>query len=168
MNKLKDRERAQIIHDVVCGHYEVNPAEVWIKNRRRPFVMARQTIWYFLRKYTQIQLNRIGRLYGCYDHTTVIHGTRTISGLIEFDQNIRNEIEGIDKAIYLKLNAPREVKVKINDAAVASANLHFNPKFSKDQNWACQCCFRDGVDYAMRNYKALIGEYSDIGLLYEQ
>jgi len=51
------------------------------RNRKRELVMARQFIYYFLRKRTALSLKSIGEIFG-QDHTTVIHSVDTITNLL--------------------------------------------------------------------------------------
>lgn len=162
MKPMSSIDRAQLINDVVCEYFGIKHNRVWSSGRKRDVVITRQLVWYLCRKYTSLSLKDMGRLFGNYDHTTVVHGTKTIAGLIEFDLELRSHVETCDRWVYSKLNTTDELKSLIDQAASRSAAMHFNAKYNPDQNWACQCCFRDGVDYAMRNYRALIGEYSNV------
>lgn len=66
--------------------------KVVLKSRRRfrELVEMRQTMMYFIKKHTSLSLKSIGKHFGSYDHSTVIHG------ITEYD-NYHNSAQYIKK-----------------------------------------------------------------------
>lgn len=83
---LKYREPKKLDSDLiiesVCGYFGVTHEVLKKKNRLRERVIARHLICYFLRKYTNTTLFDVGQLIGGRDHTTVIHGVRTVTDFL--------------------------------------------------------------------------------------
>ncbi len=55
---------------------------------------------YILRTELQLPLQEVGRITGGRDHTTVIHAVEKITQLLSNNVNIREDIEGIKKALW--------------------------------------------------------------------
>lgn len=88
---------------VTADHLNVKVDELKLKSRKMRMVYARQLICYILKRYCEMSLREIlEELQPPYgqpaitDHTTVIHGIKTISGMIDVDDgNVRNDIAKI-------------------------------------------------------------------------
>lgn len=78
---LSDNEIASKIFDSVKLVTSYSYSDMNVSSRDRSLVLARQLTFYFLRKYTTYSLERIGNLFG-RDHTTIIHGVRTVNNLL--------------------------------------------------------------------------------------
>lgn len=96
VRRLPVPERLNIIQSVASSYYKVNPKRV---TRERPFVMCRQICYLLMKKHTNVSLKEIGERFN-QDHTTVIHGLRTINNLIETDPDIRSTVTRIEQ-LYL-------------------------------------------------------------------
>jgi hypothetical protein len=73
------------IQMVVCRHYGFTFEKLNAQRRTRPVVRARQVAFYLCRELTSQSLPVIGSRFGGKDHTTVLHGCRTIDALIAVD-----------------------------------------------------------------------------------
>lgn len=85
----------QNIMDVVCDHFNVSENDIKSKNRQQELVHARHIIMYLCRNLTDATYKEIASYIGNRDHSTVIHGERTISDLIEKSESERKSIETI-------------------------------------------------------------------------
>jgi hypothetical protein len=68
----------------------MHPVEIKADTRRQKPVIARQCCWWLARRYTYISAPVLGRTFGNRDHTTILHGVKSINRIlgdreIEFD-----------------------------------------------------------------------------------
>ena len=83
------------IIESVCQHYNVTPANINSRSRKKDFVMARQVAVYLAQKYTKLPASRIGRLVGGRDHSTVIYSCNQVERRMKIDQKFLSEITSI-------------------------------------------------------------------------
>lgn len=67
------------------------------KSRKREFVQARQISMYFLQNLAKVSINRIGRLIGNRDHSTVAHSIDKIVTQMQVDKNLMRNIKAIER-----------------------------------------------------------------------
>jgi chromosomal replication initiator protein len=72
----------QDIIDEVSTYFSLTPEELCSASRSRQLVNARQIAMYLTRELTDMSLPRIGRAFGNRDHSTVMHATQKITGLM--------------------------------------------------------------------------------------
>lgn len=72
------------------------------KNRTRKFAMARHFYSYFCRIYTYESLKSIGNLLGGRDHSTIIHGSETITNLCKYDKSVLAIVKEIDGKLAMR------------------------------------------------------------------
>jgi len=91
----------ELILDVVCEHFSVNPEDIKGKKRDKDIVYPRHIVMYLSRTMTDVPFKSIGALLGKRDHTTVIHGINRIMEMIEVekDESVMNTIDIIKKKI---------------------------------------------------------------------
>lgn len=90
------------IVETVCTHYNVTPAQVNSKSRKRDYVTARQVSMFFAQKYTKMPASRIGKLVGNRDHSTVIHSCEKVEQRMRVDKCFSEELVSIETAFKLK------------------------------------------------------------------
>lgn len=94
-----------IIRDVVCDYYQIPRDKVFEKNRKREFVLTRYVIFFFAKSELFMSLHQIAQFCGGQDHTTVVHGIKTLHDRINTEDSIRADIEILsDKINDLKFN----------------------------------------------------------------
>lgn len=98
---LKEKYNMTIeqIELLVCSVMPVTHDKLRLKTRQREIVRARQAIWYLSRFFTRMSLNDLGKYYGAFDHTTVLHGINTISTLMESDEDFKDLIQGMKRVL---------------------------------------------------------------------
>lgn len=79
------------IQSIVCLGEGILPQTLKEKPHPREIAFARQTVWYFLKKYTKESLAMMGRHYG-KDHATALHGIKTVKNLMDSDKQIAYKI----------------------------------------------------------------------------
>ena len=72
----------QDIIDEVAAYFSITAEELCSASRSRQLVNARQIAMYLTRELTDLSLPRIGRAFGNRDHSTVMHATQKITGLM--------------------------------------------------------------------------------------
>jgi chromosomal replication initiator protein len=94
------RTLSEII-DATAQAYGLTADQLMCRSRRRTLVMPRHFAMYLCRRLTQASLAEIGRAF-CRDHTTVMHGLRTVEARIAARPQVRYELE----ALAARLGAP--------------------------------------------------------------
>lgn len=84
---------------VVCAVTKITPKEVCSNRRTAPVVEARQIIMYLCRNYTGHSYPEIGRRLGGRDHTTIIHGFRSIESKRLTDERLDALVKALETAI---------------------------------------------------------------------
>jgi chromosomal replication initiator protein len=71
-------------------------------NRSRLLVTARQMAMYLTRELTDLSLPKIGQAYGGRDHTTVMHATQKIRGLMRERRSIYNQVQELTNRVKVR------------------------------------------------------------------
>ncbi len=87
------------ILDTVCCHFKVSVEDVLGKSRKREYVQARQTAMYFAQTLAKISVNRIGRLVGNRDHSTVKHSIEKVVELMQSNKTFAKDIKTIERSL---------------------------------------------------------------------
>jgi len=81
------------IQNTVSNFFNIPLAEMLSQRRSRPLARPRQIAMYLAKKKTTRSLPEIGRRFANRDHTTVIHAVKTITRLIENDDEMKKNID---------------------------------------------------------------------------
>ncbi len=87
------------ILDVIRRRFGLRAEDVIGPRRPRSLAGPRQIGMYLARHMTRHSLQEIGAFFGGRDHTTVIHGVRTVAGQIEGSEEFRTLIDELRLAI---------------------------------------------------------------------
>lgn len=101
-SKLPDRERrvsVDMIKAAVAKHYSMSVAELMRKTREKAVSHPRQMAMYLSTKMTQLSLPNIARLFGGYDHTTVLYAKRKVVSLLQTCTQTQRDAEAIVKLL---------------------------------------------------------------------
>ena len=91
------------ILQTVCSKCNITQQEIASSSRKRSIVQARQIAMYLAQKHVkEVTLARIGECIGGKDHTTVLHSCRLISGQLEYDKQLQDNVADIEKAILTR------------------------------------------------------------------
>lgn len=86
--------------DLVCRSFQLTPAQLASRSRRQDLVTARNTVFYLLRKHTDMTLEDIGRRFN-RQHSTVLKGItgleREMSRQSPLGRQIRHTVELIER-----------------------------------------------------------------------
>ncbi len=78
--------------DKVAKYFDIEPASIYEKTRKKEVVKPRQLIMYILREDFQVSYPAIGQKLGGRDHTTVIHSCEKIKGELEKSSELEEEV----------------------------------------------------------------------------
>ena len=81
--------------DKIARYFDVEPASIYEKTRRKEIVKPRQLIMYILREDFQVSYPAIGLKLGGRDHTTVIHSCEKIKNDLKGNSDLEEEITQI-------------------------------------------------------------------------
>ena len=88
-----------VILDAVALITGISVDALTSKRRERQVAYARHLAMYLLRDLAQQSYAQIGRLLGGRDHTTVLHGYRRVSEMLESDPDVRRDLTEIRATI---------------------------------------------------------------------
>lgn len=78
--------------DKVANYFDIDPASIYEKTRRKEVVKPRQLIMYILREDFAVSYPAIGQKLGGRDHTTVIHSCEKIKHDLKQDPQLEEEV----------------------------------------------------------------------------
>ncbi|MCD5382172.1 MAG: chromosomal replication initiator protein DnaA [Candidatus Pacebacteria bacterium] len=81
--------------DKIARYFDVEPASIYEKTRRKEVVKPRQLIMYILREDFKVSYPCIGQKIGGRDHTTVIHSCEKIKREVKDSSDLEEEIAQI-------------------------------------------------------------------------
>lgn len=81
--------------DKVARYFNIEPASIYEKTRRKEVVKPRQLIMFILREDFQVSYPAIGQKLGGRDHTTVIHSCEKIKRELKDDPELEEEVSQI-------------------------------------------------------------------------
>src|SRR5690606_2241245 len=93
------RVTIQHILDAVTSYYGVKVSDLQSKKRNKSIAFPRQVCMYLARKHTRYSLEEIGGYFGGRDHTTVLHGVRTITSQVGEDADVQRQIATLDNQL---------------------------------------------------------------------
>ncbi|HEX4798955.1 MAG TPA: chromosomal replication initiator protein DnaA [Candidatus Paceibacterota bacterium] len=81
--------------DKIARFYDIEPASIYEKTRRKEVVKPRQLIMFILREDFQVSYPAIGQKLGGRDHTTVIHSCEKMKREIKENTDLEDEVSQI-------------------------------------------------------------------------
>lgn len=95
--RTRENKIIHFIKQVVAQHYGIDTANYKNKIRTREVVILKQTAAYFMKKYIRdITYMRIGQQFNNLDHATMLYAIRKLTELMEYNKNIKADVEAID------------------------------------------------------------------------
>ena len=89
----------EIIVNVVCDHYGIQPSDIVSSKRNKEIAYPRQIIMYLCRNMTDVSLQEIGKRLGNRDHSTVLHGVEKIDEDLKNNETLKSNMEILKKKI---------------------------------------------------------------------
>jgi chromosomal replication initiator protein len=81
------------IQRIVARHYDIPLAEMTSARRQRDIARPRQEAMYLAHRFTGKSLPNLGRHFGNRDHTTILHGIRSVKERIKTNSRYAAMIE---------------------------------------------------------------------------
>ncbi len=91
-----------VIMAETAGYFGVTIEDLTGSSRSRLLVTARQMAMYVTRELTDLSLPKIGQAFGGRDHTTVMHATQKIRGLMQERRSIYNQVQELTNRIKVR------------------------------------------------------------------
>lgn len=85
------------VQRAVADFYKVSVADLCGLWRTVPLVRYRQLAYWLCRQHTSASLPAIGEKFGGRDHATIIHGLKAVSAQIPLDEQLRRDIDAIER-----------------------------------------------------------------------
>jgi chromosomal replication initiator protein len=86
----------QEIFDRVTAYFNIKVSDLQSKKRNQSIAFPRQICMFLARKHTRYSLEEIGGYFGGRDHTTVLHGVRTIDRQVKVDREVAQQVNHLD------------------------------------------------------------------------
>ncbi len=99
---LKGGDRRVTVDEIqkaVCEHYALKQADLISPKRTRAVARPRQVAMWLAKSLTTRSYPDIGRRFGGRDHTTVLHGVRTVEKLRGEDPSLASDIETLTRKL---------------------------------------------------------------------
>lgn len=97
------KEDVDIIVEITAAYYRIPASELYGRSRKYRIATARHVAMYVCRRCIRwITLKEIGACFGGRDHTTVINALDRVQGLMDTDQDVRSDVEGVWVVAYAR------------------------------------------------------------------
>ncbi|MBQ3094020.1 MAG: chromosomal replication initiator protein DnaA [Clostridia bacterium] len=90
------------IIDEVSRTFNVSADDILSKSRNAQIARARQVSMFIVRRITGLKQEDIGKQFGGFDHTTVLHSLRRVDELMQSDPSFKNTVNDIIKNLSEK------------------------------------------------------------------
>jgi hypothetical protein len=87
------------IINAVCKHYNVTVFDLMSQRRTKDISLPRQVAMYFCRNLTPHSFAEIGRRFGGRDHSTALHATQKIEGLLGYDIRLTADVNTLRRVL---------------------------------------------------------------------
>lgn len=102
--KNKSNHIIKSIIKIVCDENNIGIYDIQLKSNKREIVLPRQEAMYFIKRFTNLSLEKIGNKLGKKDHATVLHGIKQTKNAIDTDKKYKEKIMLLTKKI-IKIKA---------------------------------------------------------------
>jgi hypothetical protein len=101
--ELNDIEKnANFIKDVVAAYYKTDKEVYNSKTRRAELLKVKQIAIYLCAMNFRMNTVQLGKFFG-YDHSTIVYTKKKYDGYLEWDNELRKEIEEIQNILKFKV-----------------------------------------------------------------
>ncbi len=100
----KKRRTVPNIISATAAHFQMSADELLSDRRHHYLVRPRHIAMYISYVHTMQSLQSLGRKFGGRDHTTILHGVRSIQNLILFrNAEVLRDVDAVCDLLYIKL-----------------------------------------------------------------
>lgn len=97
--KEKREVNVSYIQDIVSSFYNIDVSNIRGKKRNANIIYARHIAMYLSRMLVDSSLKEIGRGFGGRDHSTIIHACEKITGNLEKNKKLKEELAELERRI---------------------------------------------------------------------
>ena len=90
--------KPEFIEKLVCDYYGKNTCEIRTNSRHASVVKCRQIIMYLMRKYTNMSVVELGKMFNRH-HSIVIHSVDKVKNYILYNEPFRTEMEHFENIL---------------------------------------------------------------------
>jgi chromosomal replication initiator protein len=99
LNAFNRQLSVEHIQKTVADYYKIKVADMHSKKRTRVIARPRQVAMFLAKELTNMSLPAIGEAFGGRDHTTVLHGCRTITELRLANQQLNHDLHVLTQVL---------------------------------------------------------------------
>ncbi len=88
----------EIITQVVCSYYKIEPDQLFTKTRKREISDARQMVMYLAKKHAKMLLTAIGTRLS-RTHATVLHACKNIEERLQIEKQLKEDVAKIESEL---------------------------------------------------------------------
>jgi chromosomal replication initiator protein len=99
LNAFNRQLSVEHIQKTVADYYKIKVADMHSKKRTRVIARPRQVAMFLAKELTNMSLPAIGEAFGGRDHTTVLHGCRTVTELRLADQQLNHDLHVLTQVL---------------------------------------------------------------------
>lgn len=77
----------------VAAHYNLKPLDIISFRKSFPLIIPRHVAYYLATEITGLSLGEISKHFAGRDHTTILYGRNKINALMEYDEQLKADVE---------------------------------------------------------------------------
>lgn len=90
------------VKKIITNYYGLKDEnDLMLKTRQRKYITPRHNAMYLLSKLLKVTSVDIGAVFNC-DHSTVLHAIKKVEGFLMWDDDLRKELNELERIIKLK------------------------------------------------------------------
>lgn len=89
----------KLILETVCRVFEISKEQILSSSRKANLALPRQVTMYLVKKHTSASYSAIAQLLKRSDHTTIIHGCKTIDGRLSSEAELKERVAQIEQEL---------------------------------------------------------------------
>jgi hypothetical protein len=102
MNKLSEREVAELIKEIVCIYFEA-PKDVFVKKTRKSeYIKIKHTCCFLIKRHTLLSSSEIAEMFNLKNHSSIFLLIKKIEDIVCYDKEAKKELKELDEIIKFK------------------------------------------------------------------
>lgn len=101
-NIIRERAAAcsiEAVQRIVADFYHIKTSDLKSPRRLKSISFPRQVAMFLCKEHLKNSYPEIGQKFGGKDHSTVIHAVKKIGSLLEHDEDLKRDVESIEKVL---------------------------------------------------------------------
>jgi chromosomal replication initiation ATPase DnaA len=93
MNKLSEREVAELIKEIVCIYFEA-PKDVFVKKTRKSeYIKIKHTCCFLIKRHTLLSSSEIAEMFNLKNHSSIFLLIKKIEDIVCYDKEAKKELK---------------------------------------------------------------------------